>query len=81
MQETKWKGTKARNIGGGYKRFHLGIGGKKNDVRIILAESLINSVLEVRRVSDMIIFMKIEAKGIILNVISAYAPQVGVTYV
>ena len=29
LQETKWKGSKARNIGGGCKLFYSGADGKK----------------------------------------------------
>ena len=69
VQETKWKGSKARNIRGSY--------GQKNGVGIILKEWFINSVLEVRRVSDRAMCMKLEIEGVLFNVISAYAPQVG----
>ena len=31
LQETKWKGSKARNIGGGCKIFYNGADGKKWD--------------------------------------------------
>ena len=30
LQETKWKGSKARNIGGGCKIFYYGANGRKN---------------------------------------------------
>ena len=33
--------------------------------------------LEVKRVSDRLMAMKLEVKGSILNIVSAYAPQVG----
>ena len=37
---------------------------------------LAESVLEVKRVSDRLMAMKLEVKGSILNIVSAYAPQV-----
>ena len=37
---------------------------------------MVESVLEVKRVSDRLIAMKLEIKGSILNIVSAYAPQV-----
>ena len=40
-----------------------------------MREELVESVLEVKRVSDRLMTMKLEVKGSILN-ISAYAPQV-----
>ena len=36
VQETRWKGEKARCISGGYKMWYCGSGNKKNGVGIIL---------------------------------------------
>ena len=76
LQETKWKGSKARNIGGGCKLFYSGAYGRKNGIGIVLREELAESVLEVKRVSDRLMAMKLKVKGSILNTISTYAPQV-----
>ena len=76
LQETKWKGSKARNIGGGCKIFYYGADGRKNGIEIVLREELAESVLEVKRVSDRLMAMKLEVNGSILNIVSAYAPQV-----
>ena len=76
LQETKWKGSKARNIGGGCKIFYNGADGRKNGIGIVLREELDESILEVKRVSDRLMAMKLEVKGSILNIVSAYAPQV-----
>ena len=76
LQETKWKGSKARNIGGGCKIFYNGVNGRKNGIGIVVREELAESVLEVKRVSDRLMAMKLEVKGSILNIVSAYAPQV-----
>ena len=76
LQETKWKGSKARNIGGGCKIFYYGADGRKNGIGIVLREKLVESVLEVKRVSDRLMAMKLEVNGSILNIVSAYAPQV-----
>ena len=75
LQETKWKGSKARNIGGGCKLFYNGADGRKNGIGIVVREELAESVLEVKRVSDRLMTMKLEVKGSILNIASAYAPQ------
>ena len=77
VQETKWKGSKARDIGGGYKLFYHGVDGRRNGVGVILREGYAESVLEVKRVSDRAMRVKVEIEGVIMNVISAYAPQVG----
>ena len=41
-----------------------------------MREELVESVLEVKSVSDRLMAMKLEVKGSILNIVSAYAPQV-----
>ena len=41
-----------------------------------MREELVESVLEVRRVSNRLMGMKLEVKGSILNIVRAYAPQV-----
>ena len=76
LQETRWKGSKARNIGGGCKIFYNGADGRKNGIGIVLSEELAENVLEVKRVSDRLMAMKLEVNGSILNIVSAYAPQV-----
>ncbi|KAI5625632.1 hypothetical protein C0J50_14846 [Silurus asotus] len=76
VQETKWKGSKARNVGGGFKLFYHGIDGKRNGVGVILKEEYSKSVVEVKRVSDRVMTVKLEVEGVMINIISAYAPQV-----
>ena len=41
-----------------------------------MREELVESILEVKRVSDRLMAMKLEVKKSILNIVSAYAPQV-----
>ncbi|KAI5097893.1 hypothetical protein C0J45_11620 [Silurus meridionalis] len=77
VQQTKWKGSKAKNIGGGFELFYHGVDGKRNGVRVILKEEYSKSVVEVKRVSDWVMIVKLEVEGMMINVISAYAPQVG----
>ncbi|KAI5104058.1 hypothetical protein C0J45_5684 [Silurus meridionalis] len=77
VQETKWKGSKARNIGGGFKLFFYGVGGKRNGVEVILKGEYSKSVVKVKRVSGRVMNVKLEVEGMMINVISAYAPQVG----
>ena len=42
----------------------------------MVREELAESVLEVKRVSDRLMAMKLEVKGSILNIVNVYAPQV-----
>ena len=76
LQETKWKGSKTRNIGGGCELFYNGADGRKNKIEIVVREELAESVLEVKRVSDKLMAINLELKGSILNIVSAYAPLV-----
>ena len=60
-------------------KWHLvynGADGRKNGIGIVVREELAESVLEVQRVSDRLMAMKLEVNGSILNIVSAYAPQV-----
>ena len=54
------------------------VDGRKNEIGIVVREELAESVLEVKRVSDRLTAMKLEVKGFILNLVSAYAPQVNI---
>ena len=68
LQETKWKRSKARNIGGGCKLFYNEADGRGNGIGIVVREELLESVLEVKRMSDRLMVMKLEVKGSILNI-------------
>ncbi|KAF7710678.1 hypothetical protein HF521_009550, partial [Silurus meridionalis] len=70
------KGSKARNIGGGFKLFYHGVDGKRNGVGVILKKEYSKSVVEVKRVFNGVMNMKVEVEGMMINVITAYAPQV-----
>ncbi|KAK3516707.1 hypothetical protein QTP70_022500 [Hemibagrus guttatus] len=77
VQETRWKGSKARSIGAGFKLFYYGVDSKRNGVGVVLKEEFVRNVLEVKRVSDRGMSLKLEIEGVMLNVVSGYAPQVG----
>ena len=59
LQETKWKGSKTRNIGGVCKLFYNGADGGRIGIGIVVREKLAESVLEVKRVSDRLMAMKL----------------------
>ncbi|KAK3530264.1 hypothetical protein QTP86_022412 [Hemibagrus guttatus] len=44
---------------------------------VVLKEEFVRNVLEVKRVSDRVMSLKLEIEGVMLNVVSGYAPQVG----
>ena len=77
VQETKWKGSKARELGNGFKLFYIGEDGRRNGVGIILNENIKRGVLSVKRRSDRITWVKVALNGEIINIMSAYAPQTG----
>ncbi|KAK3541600.1 hypothetical protein QTP86_033087, partial [Hemibagrus guttatus] len=77
VQETRWKGSKARSIGAGFKLFYYGVDSKRNGVGVVLKEKFVRNVLEVKRVSDRLMSLKLEIEGVMLNVVSGYTPQVG----
>ena len=58
VQETRWKGEKARCIGGGYKMWYCGSENKKNGVGIILKKEHVDRVVELWRVTDRITCLK-----------------------
>ncbi|KAK3519886.1 hypothetical protein QTP70_006644 [Hemibagrus guttatus] len=77
VQETRWKGSKARSIGAGFKLFYYGVDSKRNGVGVVLKEEFVRNVLGVKRMSDRVMSLKLEIEGVMLNVVSGYAPQVG----
>ncbi|KAK3545555.1 hypothetical protein QTP70_008158 [Hemibagrus guttatus] len=76
VQETRWKGSKACTIGAGFKLFYYGVDSKRNGVGVVLKEEFVRNVLEVKKVSDRVMSLKLEIEGVMLNVVSGYAPQV-----
>ena len=62
--------------GSGFKLWYTGTERNKNGVEILVDRSLRDEVMEVKRNDDRIILVKLVVGGWILNVISAYAPQV-----
>lgn len=80
LQETKWKGAKAKQLTEGYKLLYYGKNTKQNGVGIILAPHLASKIIVVNRVSDRLIMVKLAIEKLgAWNFISAYAPQTGCT--
>ncbi|KAI5715325.1 hypothetical protein M8J77_014185 [Diaphorina citri] len=77
VQETRWKGNKAKELGEGYKLFYSGANeAGRNGVGIILNNELKTTVVSVNRRNDRIMTMKLDSEDII-NIMSVYAPQAG----
>ena len=78
IQETKWVGEKAKEIDSlGFKLWYSGRSRTRNGVGVIIDKSLKDNVVEIKRIDDSIIALKIVVDTKIINVISVYAPQVG----
>ena len=58
IQETKWKGSKAREFGLGYKLFYKGADTRRNGIGIIVHQDLKSGVIDVKRVSDHLMQLK-----------------------
>jgi hypothetical protein len=61
----------------GFKRWYTGTMTIKNGVGIVLNKSLKDRVVDIKRQGDMIILLKLLIEDLIFNVISTYAPQIG----
>ncbi|PVH61462.1 hypothetical protein PAHAL_3G038200 [Panicum hallii] len=80
VQETKWKGQKAKEVeGSGFKLWYTGTTSGRNGVGILIDKSLKDGVVDVRRQGDRIILVRLVIGDLVLNVISAYASQVGLS--
>ncbi|KAK6737519.1 hypothetical protein RB195_019930 [Necator americanus] len=76
VQETRWKGSKSRELGDDYKLIYHGTS-NRNGIGIILNESFRNSVTALYRLSDRLMALKVNTGKVELRVVSAYAPQMG----
>ena len=61
----------------GFKLWYTETVANRNGVRVLIDKSLKNGVVGVRRQGDRIILAKLVIGDMVLNVISAYAPQIG----
>ena len=78
IQETKWVGEKAKEIDSlGFKLWYSGKSRTRNGVGVIIDKSLKDNVIKINRIGDRILALKIVVDDKIVNIISAYAPQVG----
>ncbi|GKB80367.1 retrovirus-related pol polyprotein LINE-1, partial [Tanacetum coccineum] len=78
FQETKWKGSSNKEVNS-YKLWYSGSHTTRKGVGVILRACLKDKVVHVNRCSDMIISLTLVIEGETVNVISAYAPQVGLS--
>lgn len=77
LQETKWKGAKAKPLPAGYKLWYNGTTANRNGVAVVASHELSESVTEVIRVSDRLMAMRFDFKSHAMFVVSCYSPQTG----
>jgi hypothetical protein len=61
----------------GFKLWYTGTTANKNGVDIVLDKSLKDGVVDIKRQGDRIILVKLIVGDLVFNIISAYAPQIG----
>ena len=82
IQEARWKGEGAKIMGNGSMRckfFWKGCDSGNAGVGVLVSERWISQVIEVRRVSERLVVVRVAIGRLVLNIISAYAPQVGLS--
>ena len=78
LQETRWVGKKVKTLSEtGYKIWYTGNDRAKNGVRIIMDKSLVDEVVDVKRIEDRIIMVKVGLARMTMNIFSTYTPQAG----
>ena len=78
VQETRWKGNKAKELGEGYKLIYSGANHEgRNGVGMVLSSEMKEEIIEVNRRNDRIIWIRLMVENCALNVFSVYAPQIG----
>jgi hypothetical protein len=80
VQESRWKGGSSRTMGhddGWYKFFWVGCEEGVAGVGVLVAGKWIDSVVEVRRVNERVMVLRLAIGKSLLNIVSVYAPQVG----
>lgn len=78
VQETRWKGSKSRDLGLGYQLVYYGKDTRQNGVGIVLDSHFRNRIVNIERRSDRIIAIKLAMDNQpVLNIACTYAPQVG----
>ena len=81
-QETRWKGESARILGANgrrYKFFWQGCNKGTAGIGVFIAERWIDRVVNVVRVNERIMYVKLLIGKQIVNIVSAYSPQVGLS--
>lgn len=60
MQRSRWKASKARYIGAGFTLYYPGVDMKRNVLSVILKDQYARNVVEMKRVLDRVMSVKLE---------------------
>ena len=78
VQETRWRGDNAKELGGGCKLIRSGANKQgRNGVGIVLSKDMKEDLISVSKRSDRVMSIKLGVEETVVNIICAYAPQVG----
>ena len=78
VQETRWTGNKAKEIGDGFKLIYGGATKEKRiGIGIILSKDLKDLVTEIKRRNERIMWVRLSFDEFPVNIFSVYAPQTG----
>ena len=76
LQETRWVGKKVKTLSeSGYKIWYTENDQVKNGVRIIMDKRLVDEVVDVKRIGDKIIMVKVVLGTMTMNIFSTYMPH------
>lgn len=75
LQDSRWKGSRSRFIGNGYKLIYTDAFSGENTVAIVLSEEFQNTILEVKPFSDRLMRVSVVIDGVWTHLISTYDPQ------
>lgn len=77
LQETRWKGSRCRFIGNGYRLIYKVRAGGETGVVVVLGDGFQGLVLEVKCLSDRLMVVKLHINGVVTHLIIANTPQTG----
>ncbi|VDL76049.1 unnamed protein product [Nippostrongylus brasiliensis] len=77
LQETRWSGSKSRDIGRGFKVLYFGSPKITNGVGVAVSERFCDSIVEVKRFNDRLMKVVVVTEERRLHFATAFAPQTG----
>ncbi|VDL84134.1 unnamed protein product [Nippostrongylus brasiliensis] len=77
LQETRWSGSKSRDIGRGFKVLYFGSPKTTNGDEVVVSERFRDSIAEVKRFSDRLMKVVVVTEKRRLHFFTAYAPWTG----